>query len=256
MKVYFIGAGPGAWDLITIRGANLLKQCRTIMYAGSLVPQELLRHCASDAVIINTAELALDDQERYFVEARDKNWDVARLHSGDPAIYGATAEQMRRLDKLNIAYEIVPGVSSFTAGAAAIGSELTKPGVSQTIILTRLSGRASSVPDTEDLSKLAATRATLCIFLSGPHLKRIIDDVSPFYSADTPIALVHRVTQEQERTHVSTLGRVLAEVNPAEWALTTLVLIGDVLADQAGGESCLYSDQYTHKFRRATVDAR
>ncbi len=254
MKVYFIGAGPGAWDLITIRGARLLGESQVIMYAGSLVPEGLLRHCRKDATIVNTAQLSLDDQAKHFVEARTNNWDVARLHSGDPAIYGATSEQMRRLEELGIEYEIVPGVSSFTAGAAVIGAELTKPGVSQTIILTRLSGRASAVPDTENLSLLASHKATLCVFLSGPHLKRIIDEVSPHYSANTPIALIHRVTQEEERCHVSTLGKVLDEVNPAEWALTTLVLIGDVLADETGGESCLYSGNYTHKFRRATAD--
>ena len=176
MKVYFIGAGPGASDLITLRGANILGRVRMVLYAGSLVPLGMLQHCR-DAELIDTAKLDLDEQEACYRRAQATGYDVARLHSGDPAIYGATAEQMRRLDALNIEYEIVPGVSSFTAAAAAIKAELTKPEVSQTVILTRVSGRASAVPELEAIARLAEHRASMCIFLSGPHLKKIVADL-------------------------------------------------------------------------------
>src|SRR5690348_15878701 len=152
MKVYFIGAGPGAQDLITVRGAHILERVPLVMYAGSLVPPEVLRYCQSDAEIIDTAALDLEQQETCYRRVQSLGSDVARVHSGDPAIYGATAEQMRRLAKLGIAYEVVPGVSSFTAAAASLCSELTKPGVSQTVILTRVSGRASPVPEKQSLS--------------------------------------------------------------------------------------------------------
>ena len=165
MKVYFVGAGPGAADLITVRGAQILARVRMVLYAGSLVSREMLTHCRVDAEVIDTARLNLDEQEGHYIRARERDWDVVRLHSGDPSIYGATAEQMRRLDALEIEYEVVPGVSSFAAAAAVINAELTKPEVAQTIILTRTSGRASRVPEKESLRSLAAHRATLCIFL-------------------------------------------------------------------------------------------
>src|SRR5437899_9041340 len=172
MKVYFIGAGPGAADLITLRGAKILGRVKMVLYAGSLVPTDMLQHCGADAELIDTAQLNLEQQQECYMRAQQAGHDVARLHSGDPAIYGATAEQMRRLDALGIEYEVVPGVSSFTAAAAAVKAELTKPEVSQTIILTRVSGRASAVPEAEAIARLAAHRSTMCIFLSGPHLKK------------------------------------------------------------------------------------
>ena len=155
MKVYFVGAGPGAADLITVRGAQILARVPMVLYAGSLVSREMLTHCRADVEIIDTAKLNLDEQERHYLRARERAWDVVRLHSGDPAIYGATAEQMRRLDALEIEYEVIPGVSSFVAAAAVLNAELTKPEVAQTIILTRTSGRASRVPDKESLKSLA-----------------------------------------------------------------------------------------------------
>ena len=161
MKVYFIGAGPGAADLITLRGSRALGSVRMVMFAGSLVSREMLQHCRAGAEIIDTSELDLDQQEECYLRARQNEWDVARLHSGDPAIYGATAEQMRRLDGIGIPYEVIPGVSSFTASAAILNAELTKPQISQTIILTRTSGRASPVPELESIDKLASHRATL-----------------------------------------------------------------------------------------------
>ena len=248
MKVYFIGAGPGASDLITLRGANILGRVRMVLYAGSLVPLGMLQHCR-DAELIDTAKLDLDEQEACYRRAQAAGYDVARLHSGDPAIYGATAEQMRRLDALNIEYEIVPGVSSFTAAAAAIKAELTKPEVSQTVILTRVSGRASAVPELEAIARLAEHRASMCIFLSGPHLKKIVADLRLHYPADTPVALVYRATWPDQRTYQGTLGSVLKETKRKDWNLTTMLLVGAALGRDAQTESSLYSKDFTHIFR-------
>jgi precorrin-4/cobalt-precorrin-4 C11-methyltransferase len=256
MKVFFIGAGPGAHDLITVRGAEVLKRAPIVMYAGSLVPPEVLRYCGAGAEIIDTATLDLEQQEACYRRARTVDKDVARVHSGDPAIYGATAEQMRRLDKLGVDYEVVPGVSSFTAAAASHCSELTKPGVSQTVILTRVSGRASPVPEKEALAELAKSGATLCIFLSGPHLKRIVTDLRPHYPADTPVALVHRASWPDERSHRSTLGGLLKEVKAKEWRLTTLLLVGRVLSKEVTAESRLYAKDYPHIFRKVRKQRR
>jgi precorrin-4/cobalt-precorrin-4 C11-methyltransferase len=256
MKVFFIGAGPGAHDLITVRGAEILKRAPIVMYAGSLVPPEVLRYCGAGAEIIDTATLDLEQQEACYRRAQTVDKDVARVHSGDPAIYGATAEQMRRLDKLGVDYEVVPGVSSFTAAAASLCSELTKPGVSQTVILTRVSGRASPVPEKEALAELAKSGATLCIFLSGPHLKRIVTDLRPHYPADTPVALVHRASWPDERSHRSTLGSLLKEVKAKEWRLTTLLLVGRVLSKEVTAESRLYAKDYPHIFRKVRKQRR
>jgi precorrin-4/cobalt-precorrin-4 C11-methyltransferase len=256
MKVFFIGAGPGAHDLITVRGSEILKRAPVVMYAGSLVPPEVLRYCRADAEIIDTAKLDLDQQEACYRRAQGANQDVARVHSGDPAIYGATAEQMRRLDKLGVSYEVVPGVSSFTAAAASLCSELTKPGVSQTVILTRVSGRASPVPEKEALAKLAHSGATLCIFLSGPHLKRIVTELRPYYAADTPVALVYRASWPDERSHRSTLGTLLKEVKTKDWRLTTLLLVGRVLSKEVTAESRLYAKDYPHIFRKVPKKRR
>ena len=249
MKVYFIGAGPGASDLITLRGANLLGRVAMVLYAGSLVPTEMLQHCRPDAELIDTAKLDLEQQEACYRRAQEAGCDVARLHSGDPAIYGATAEQMRRLDALGIAYEVVPGVSSFSAAAAAVNAELTKPEVSQTIILTRVSGRASAVPEAEAIAKLAEHRATMCIFLSGPHLKKIVTDLRLHYPEDTPVTLVYRATWPEQRVYQGTLGTVLKETKRGEWNLTTMLLVGAALGEGAQVESSLYSKDFKHLFR-------
>jgi len=250
MKVYFIGAGPGAADLITVRGADLLKKTPLVLYAGSLVSKDILIYCRPDAEMIDTAKLSLDEQEAIYARARDSDHDVARLHSGDPAIYGATAEQMRRLDRLGIAYEVVPGVSSFLAAAAGLNAELTKPGISQTIILTRVSGRASAVPASESIKLLATHRATLCIFLSGTKLPEVVADLLDSYPPTTPVALVQKATWAQERTHRSTLGTLLDGVKESEWQLSTMMLVGEVLDDSAVAESRLYAGDYSHRFRK------
>lgn len=255
MKVYFIGAGPGAPDLITVRGARILSATPIVMYAGSLVPAGILSYCRPEAELIDTAALDLDAQEQHYRRALELGFDVARVHSGDPSIYGATAEQMRRLSVLGIEFEVVPGVSSFTAAAAVLNAELTKPGVSQTVILTRVSGRASPVPELEALESLAAHRATICIFLSGPHLECIVKDLQCHYPGNTPVALVRRVTWDEEKAHLSTLERVLSEVDLKDWSLTTLMIVGDVLSESAGAESRLYAAAYRHRFRAVATGA-
>jgi precorrin-4/cobalt-precorrin-4 C11-methyltransferase len=226
------------------------------MYAGSLVAPEVLRYCRAEAEIIDTSKIDLEQQEACYRRALEQDLVVARVHSGDPAIYGATAEQMRRLDKLGITYEVVPGVSSFTAAAASLSSELTKPGVSQTVILTRVSGRASPVPEKESLGRLAKSGATLCIFLSGPHLKEIVTELREHYPADTPVALVYRATWPDERSHRGTLGSLLREVKAKEWRLTTLLLVGRVLSREATEESRLYAKDYPHIFRKVPKKRR
>lgn len=253
MKVYFIGAGPGAKDLITVRGARHLAAAKIVLYAGSLVPEEILEHCSSDALIVNTAALDLEQQMEFYRRAQSTGTDVARLHSGDPAIYGAISEQIALLNKANISWEIVPGVSSFTAAAAELGCELTKPTISQTIILTRVSGRASAVPALESIAHLASHKATLCIFLSGPHLTKIVQDLLLHYPLSTPVALVYRSTWQDRREHRSTLEKLLSEVQVEDWKLTTMLIVGAVLDSEIEITSSLYSKHYSHKFRKARV---
>jgi precorrin-4/cobalt-precorrin-4 C11-methyltransferase len=251
MKVYFIGAGPGAADLITIRGAAILARAQLVMYAGSLVSEAMLSHCQADPVIVNTAKLNLDEQVEYYLQAKEKDWEVARLHSGDPSIYGATAEQMRRLRELQIGYEVVPGVPSFVSAAAVLDAELTKPDISQTIILTRTSGRASPVPAKENLQSLAAHQATLCVFLSGASLAEVIEELLRHYPQSTPVALVQRASWPEQRIHRGHLGELLNEMEPNSWALTTMLLVGQALDENIVSDSRLYSADYSHRFRRA-----
>ena len=250
-KVYFIGAGPGAPDLITLRGARALGAADVVMYAGSLVPGALLEHCRPEVQAVNTAGLNLDEQTQWYERAKEHGWTVARLHSGDPAIYGATAEQMELLRGLEMGYEVIPGVSSFTACAAALGAELTRPEVSQTIIITRGSGRASPVPEKEALGGLAAHGATMCIFLSGRQLETVVSELLAHYPPETPAALVQRVSQPEERSHRAPLGSLLTGLKLSEWALTTMILVGGALGEDLGVTSRLYDPEYAHKFRRA-----
>jgi precorrin-4/cobalt-precorrin-4 C11-methyltransferase len=251
MKVYFIGAGPGAADLITLRGAKILARAGLVLYAGSLVSKEMLVHCRLDATIINTAQLNLDEQEALYIGAHQKGIDVARLHSGDPSIYGAIAEQMERLNRLRIEYEIVPGVPSFVSAAALLATELTKPEVAQTIILTRTSGRASPMPEKESLKALGAHRTTICIFLSGARLPQVVADLLLNYGAETPVALVRKATWDQEKIHNGSLGTLLDEIAPEDWELSTMMIVGDVLKREKTAESRLYAADYSHRFRRA-----
>jgi precorrin-4/cobalt-precorrin-4 C11-methyltransferase len=254
-RVVFVGAGPGADDLISVRGARLLGEADLILFAGSLVSRNLVDQWRRpDAEVVDTQGLNLDEQEEHFRQARERGLRlVVRLHTGDPAIYGATAEQMRRLEKLGIPWEVVPGVSSFLASAAALGCELTKPGISQTIILTRTDGRSSPVPPAENLRSLAEHRATLCLFLSGARLEETVAELASVYGADTPAALVYKASWPQQRLHRGTLGSLLEGLNLDEWKLSTMLLVGNALAAEGGTESALYAASFSHGTRQAPV---
>ncbi|GBQ20055.1 precorrin-4 C11-methyltransferase [Acetobacter estunensis NRIC 0472] len=249
MTVHFIGAGPGAADLLTLRGRDLLASCPVCLYAGSIVPREMLEHCPQDARLVDTAPLSLDQIEAEYVRAEKAGQDVARLHSGDLSLYSAVAEQTRRLDRLGIAWTMTPGVPAFAAAASVLGRELTVPEVTQSVVLTRVSGRASAMPEREALSAFAATGATLAIHLAIHSLERIVEDVTPFYGADCPAAIVGRASWPDQVMVRATVGTLLerAAENPVE--RTALVLIGPALGASEFRESALYSPDYHRRFR-------
>ena len=247
MTVHFIGAGPGAADLITVRGARLLAACPVCLYAGSVVPPEMLAHCAPGTRLIDTAPLSLDEIEAACVAAAAAGHDVARLHSGDLSLYSAVAEQLRRLRRRGIAYTLTPGVPAFAAAAAAIGRELTVPGIAQTIVLTRLPGRASAMPPRETLDAYAATGATLAIHLSAALLDRAVVALLPHYGADCPAVLAVRASWPDERLIRATLASLLAASAGVE--RTALLLVGPALTAEDFAESALYSPDYPRRFR-------
>lgn len=249
MIVYFIGAGPGAPDLITVRGQNLIRRCPVVLYAGSLVPREVIAEAPANARIIDTAPLNLDQIIDEIAQAQALNLDVARVHSGDPSLYGAIAEQMRRLDHLGISYEIVPGVPAFAAAAAALQMELTLPDVAQTVILTRTAVRASSMPEREALTELAKTRATLAIHLSINNLAAVVRDLIPYYGADCPVAIVHRVTWPDQSIITGTLSTIRETAKSAGYTRTALILVGHVLAKDGFTDSRLYAADHSHILR-------
>lgn len=249
MTVHFIGAGPGAPDLITVRGRDLLGGCPVCLYAGSLVPKALLDHCPAGARIVDTAPMSLDEIAAEFVQATEAGKDVARLHSGDLSIWSALGEQLRRLDELGIPYTVTPGVPAFAAAAAALGRELTLPEVAQSVVLTRTSGRASAMPASESLAAFAATRATLAIHLSIHVLPKLVDDLTPSYGPDCPVAIVYRASWPEERIVRGTLATIaaMAAENPME--RTALVLVGEALGAADFRESALYDAGYQRRFR-------
>jgi len=251
MKVIFIGAGPGAADLITLKGARALAEADIVLYAGSLVSKDMLVHCRSEAELFDTAGMNLDEQIAQYARAKENGLLVARLHSGDPAIYGAISEQMRALEDLGIPYEVVPGVSSFTASAAVLKVSLTRPEVSQTIIITRNEGRASCIPEGESIEALASHQATMAIFLSGASLQSTVEELLLSYPGDTPAALVCKASWPQEKAYSATLSTLLSGVSPEDWRLSTMLLVGEALASEAGLASRLYSPDYSHRFRKA-----
>ena len=212
MTVHFIGAGPGAADLITVRGLNLIQACPVVLYAGSLVPEEIVAEASKDARVIDTAPMHLDEIIAEMKTAEAAGQDVARVHSGDPSLYGAIAEQMRRLDDLSITYDVTPGVSAYAAAAAALGTELTLPDVSQTVILTRTSVRSSDMPDGEDLKTLGQSGATLAIHLSVNNLATVIRDLVPHYGEDCPVVIAYRVSWPDEQFIRGTLGDIRTKV--------------------------------------------
>jgi precorrin-4/cobalt-precorrin-4 C11-methyltransferase len=253
VTVHFIGAGPGAPDLITVRGLRLIERCPVCLYAGSLVPREILAAAPADARVIDTAPLTLDEIESYFVDAQQQGLDVARLHSGDPSLYGAIAEQMRRLQALGIPFDVTPGVPSFVAAAAALGRELTLPEIAQTVILTRTATRSSPMPERETLEQLGAIGATLAIHLSIANLARIIRALMPVYGADCPVVVAYRVSRPDELLLQGTLGTIRDKVKEARIVRGALVLVGRALGDQPAPESRLYAADHHHLLRpRAT----
>lgn len=249
MTVHFIGAGPGAPDLITLRGRNLIARCPVCLYAGSLVPQALLAHCPPGARIIDTAPLSLDEICAEFVQAHEHAEDVARLHSGDLSIYSALGEQIRALERLRIPYTVTPGVPAFAAAAAALGAELTLPEVSQSLVLTRTPGRASAMPQSEKLAAFAATKATLAIHLSIHAIEKAVAELLPFYGADCPAAVVFRASWPDETILRGTLASIAQMAASARLERTALILVGRVLAPGAFRESALYNKDYQRRFR-------
>ncbi len=249
MTVHFIGAGPGAADLITVRGRDLLARCPVCLYAGSIVPPELLAHCPPGARILDTAPMTLDEIEAEYVAAHAKGFDVSRLHSGDLSVFSALAEQLRRLDRHGIPYTLTPGVPAFAAAAAALGRELTVPEVTQSVVLTRVSGRASRMPDSERLAAFAATKATLAIHLAIHAIETIAKELTPFYGADCPVAVVVRASWPNERIVRGTLADIAAKVKVEPIERTAMILVGRALAAKEFRDSALYDPDYRRRFR-------
>jgi len=249
MTVHFIGAGPGAPDLITVRGRDLIARCPVCLYAGSLVPRELIDYAPEGAQVVDTAPLNLDEIVEMMRAADAAGHDVARVHSGDPSLYGAVAEQMRQLDKLGIDYDITPGVPAFAAAAAMLKAELTVPGVSQTVILTRTTMKASAMPAGEELAALGASRATLAIHLSVRNLRHVVEALTPHYGADCPAVVVYRASWPDELTITGTLADIREKARAAKITRTALVLVGHVFDKEAGHASRLYDPGHRHIFR-------
>ncbi|WP_422367986.1 precorrin-4 C(11)-methyltransferase [Pelagibius sp.] len=249
MTVYFIGAGPGAPDLITLRGRDLIARCPLVLYAGSLVPEEVVGFARQDALVMDTAPLTLDEILHEMIEADAVGQDVARVHSGDPSLYGAIAEQIRRLREAEIAFEIVPGVPAYAAAAAALESELTLPEISQTLILTRTAMKASAMPEGEDLATLAQSGATLAIHLSIRNLKHIEAELTPAYGADCPVAVVYRASWPDQQIIRGTLADIRQKVRAAKITRTALILVGRVLGSNDFSDSRLYDPGHVHVLR-------
>jgi|SRR5579859_1596073 len=251
MRVYIIGAGPGDPRLLTLRAAELISSCPVVLYTGSLVPQEVIARAHKDAQVLDSSGMNLDQIIEIIMKARDAGHDVARVHTGDPVIFGSTAEQIRKLEELGIAYEIIPGVSSFTAAAAALGRELTLPELSQTIILTRAEGR-TLMPEKEKLEDLAQHRATLALFLSITMIRSVAESLIPSYGAQCPVAVVHKASWPDQVIVRGTLSDIAAKVREARINSIAMVLVGWVLTADDFANSRLYDPEFTHRFRKGT----
>lgn len=249
MTVHFIGAGPGAVDLLTLRGHKILSECPICLYAGSIIPKEMLNFCPSNATLIDTAPLNLDQIEAEYVKAHQAGQDIARLHSGDLSVYSAVSEQIRRLKKHNIPYTLTPGVPAFAAAAALIEKELTVPEVAQSVVLTRISGRASTMPENEKLETFAQTGCTLLLHLAIHRLDEIVERLTPFYGVDCPVVIAARVTWENEQILKGTLGTIIEQFNRQPVERTALIMVGSALHDQQQTESALYNIDYQRRFK-------
>jgi precorrin-4/cobalt-precorrin-4 C11-methyltransferase len=249
VTVHFIGAGPGAPDLITVRGLRLIESCPVCLYAGSLVPAEVVAAAPAGARILDTASMTLDEIVAEMAAAHGAGKDVARVHSGDPSLYGAIAEQIRRLEPLAIPYEIVPGVPAFAAAAAALGRELTVPGVCQTVILTRTAMKSSPMPPGEELQTLARSGATLVIHLSVRNLLEIERQLAPFYGADCPAVVAYRIGWPDQQIVRATLSTIRDKARAAKLTRTALVMVGRALGEAEFRDSALYDAGHRHIFR-------
>lgn len=249
MKVYIIGAGPGDPKLITIRGAELIEQCPVVLYTGSLVPRAVIERARKDALVLDSSSMDLNEIMAVLIEAKQKDQDVARVHTGDPSIFGSTAEQVRRMEEENIDYEIVPGVSSFTAAAAALGKELTLPELSQTVIITRAEGR-TMMPEKEKLHMLAEHKATLVLFLSALLIRKVVKDVKPYYGGDCPVAVIQKASWPDQKIVQGTLDDIADKVRDEEIKATAIIIIGHVLTSKDFADSRLYAPEFTHGFRK------
>jgi precorrin-4/cobalt-precorrin-4 C11-methyltransferase len=249
MTVHFIGAGPGAPDLITVRGRDLVARCPVCLYAGSLVPPEIVALAPAGARVLDSAPMDLDEIEAELVRAHEQGLDVARLHSGDLSIWSALGEQLRRLKQRDIPYTITPGVPAFAAAAASLGLELTLPELSQSLVLTRTSGRASAMPASESLEHFAASRATLAVHLSIHVLSEVVARVTPHYGESCPVAVVYRASWPDQQVIRGTLATIVAEVARTPIERTALILIGRVLEADDFQNSALYCADYQRRFR-------
>ena len=249
MTVYFVGAGPGAPDLITVRGLRIIERCPVCLYAGSLVPEEIVKAAPADAIVKDTAPMNLDEIIADIVAAHERGEDVARVHSGDPSIYGAVAEQMRRLDALDIPYDVVPGVPAFAATAARLKTELTLPEIAQTVIVTRTGMKASSMPEFETLEILGQSRATLAIHLSIRNLVYVREALEPYYGADCPVVIAYRTSWPDEMFIRTTLADMKEDVRKAKITRTALILVGKVFGNVEFRDSDLYNSDYAHVLR-------
>jgi precorrin-4/cobalt-precorrin-4 C11-methyltransferase len=249
MTVHFIGAGPGAPDLITVRGRDLVARCPVCLYAGSLVPREIVELAPAGARVIDTAPLNLDEIEAEFVAAHERGLEVARLHSGDLSLWSALGEQLRRLKQRGIPFTVTPGVPAFAASAAAIAQELTLPEVTQSVVLTRTSGRASQMPSTETLEHFAASRATLAVHLSVHVIDSVVERLTPFYGAACAVAVVYRASWPDQKVVRGTLATIAQLVKANDIGATATILVGPVLSAEDFRESALYSTDYQRRFR-------
>ncbi|MCR6488815.1 precorrin-4 C(11)-methyltransferase [Amycolatopsis sp. OK19-0408] len=241
MTVHFVGAGPGAADLITVRGRDLLARCGVCLYPGSMTPPDLLAHCAPGTELVDTANLSLEQIVAKLVAAHQAGHEVVRLCSGDPSLYSAVAEQARRLDAAGVAYEVVPGVPAFAASAAVLQRELTVPEIGQSLVITRVQARSTKMPPGETLAAFAATRATLALHLAINHVERVTEELTPHYGADCPVAVVALASQPGETIVRGVLGELPALVREAGMTRAATIFVGRVLAAAGFPDSFLYS---------------